>query len=175
MENGLNDRLLETAGGARSGADLADLVEKALLLKNLLAFAPRKYDAAVIEAMAMAGALEPDLDTTARNERLSHAAGQIQLSDSEADWSATMTETGDVRFDRVWRGVTDVHLIEGKFLDSAEARKLHVRGVEQAETYASPARLVKAGSAQQASDTATDEDGAGDLPATGLNLSLIHI
>ena len=80
-----------------------------------------------------------------------------------------MTETGDVRFDRVWRGVTDVHLIEGKFLDSAEARKLHVRGVEQAETYASPARLVKAGSAQQASDTATDEDGAGDLPATGLN------
>lgn len=169
VENGLNDRLLETAGGARSGADLADLVEKALLLKNLLAFAPRKYDAAVIEAMAMAGALEPDLDTTARNERLSHAAGQIQLSDSEADWSATMTETGDVRFDRVWRGVTDVHLIEGKFLDSAEARKLHVRGVEQAETYASPARLVKAGSAQQASDTATDEDGAGDLPATGLN------
>ncbi|MGB3165248.1 MAG: DNA topoisomerase (ATP-hydrolyzing) subunit B [Alteraurantiacibacter sp.] len=143
---GLQDKVLETAGGARSGADLADLVEQALLLKNLLAFAPRKYDASVIEAMAMAGALESGLTASQRTERLSDAAAQIQLGDEEADWSARVTEAGDVRFDRVWRGVTDVHLIEAKFLDSAEARKLHKRGVEQAETYASPARLVKTGS-----------------------------
>ncbi len=147
VENGLNDRVLETAGGARSGADLADLVDKALLLRNLMAFAPKKYDPAVIEAMAMAGALDPELTTAQRSERLAHAAAQIQLSDAEAQWSAQMTDSGDVRFDRVWRGVADVHLIEGKFLDSAEARKLHKRGVEQAETYAAPARLVKLGNA----------------------------
>ncbi|KLI65191.1 DNA gyrase subunit B [Aurantiacibacter marinus] len=165
VENGLQDRVLETGGGARSGADLADLVDKALLLKNLMAFAPRKYNPAVIEAMAMAGALEPGVTEAERNTRLAHAAGQMQLSDSEADWSAHVTENGDVRFNRVWRGVTDVHLIEAKFLDSAEARKLHTRGVEQAETYSSATRLVKAGSIEaQPVDDNTDETDA-DTPA----------
>ena len=160
VDNGLQDRVLETHEGARSGADLAQLVEQALLLKNLLAFAPRKYDSAVIEAMAMAGALEPGLAAAERDTRLVHAAGQMQLSDAEADWSAHTTESGDVRFDRVWRGVADVHLIEAKFLSSAEARKLHRRGVEQAETYASPARLVKAASTPE-----TGEEGEEDAPA----------
>ena len=165
VDNGLQDRVLETAGGARSGADLADLVEKALQLKNLLAFAPRKYDSSVIEAMAMAGALEPGLTPGQRDERLTHAAGQMQLSDPEADWSARTLETGEVRFDRVWRGVTDVHLIEEKFLDSAEARKLNTLGVAQAETYAQPTRLVKAGSpeAQPVDENAEETDA--DTPA----------
>ncbi|WP_271079328.1 DNA topoisomerase (ATP-hydrolyzing) subunit B [Aurantiacibacter sp. MUD61] len=165
VQAGLQDRVLETAGGARSGADLADLVEQALLLKNLLAFAPRKYDSAVIEAMAMSGALEPDLSTDTRNARLADAAAQMQKSDPEADWSAKLNDAGDVRFDRVWRGVTDVHLVEAKFLDSAEARKLHRRGVEQAETYASPARLVKIGSGDaQPVDADADETDA-EAPA----------
>jgi DNA gyrase subunit B len=172
VENGLQDRVLETAGGARSGADLADLVEKALQLKNLLAFAPRKYDSSVIEAMAMAGALEPGLTPAQRDERLTHAAGQMQLSDPEADWSARTLETGEVRFDRVWRGVTDVHLIEEKFLDSAEARKLNTLGVAQAETYAQPTRLVKAGSTEvQPVDEDADETEA-DTPAFDPNTAI---
>ncbi len=160
VENGLQDRVLETGEGARSGADLTELVEKALQLKNLLAFAPRKYDSAVIEAMAMAGALEPGLSSADRDTRLAHAAGQIQLSDPEADWSARTTETGDVRFDRVWRGVTDVHMIEEKFLESAEARKLNTLGIAQAQTYATLTRLVKAGSGetQPVDDNADETD-----------------
>ena len=165
VEAGLQDRVLETHEGARSGADLADLVDKALQLKNLLAFAPRKYESFVIEAMAMAGALEPGLTPAQRDERLVHAAGQIQLSDPEAEWSARTTETGDVRFDRLWRGVTDVHLIEEKFLDSAEARKLHTRGVAQADTYAKPARLVKAGSAEPQPVDENAEETDADTPA----------
>ncbi|MGB3796794.1 MAG: DNA topoisomerase (ATP-hydrolyzing) subunit B [Alteraurantiacibacter sp.] len=165
VQNGLQDRVLETGAGARSGADLTDLVEKALQLKNLLAFAPRKYDSAVIEAMAMAGALEPGLSSSDRDTRLSHAAGQIQLSDPEADWSARTTETGDVRFDRVWRGVTDVHMIEEKFLESAEARKLNTLGIAQAATYATLTRLIKAGSGEmQPVDDNADETDA-DTPA----------
>ncbi|APE27245.1 DNA topoisomerase (ATP-hydrolyzing) subunit B [Aurantiacibacter gangjinensis] len=162
---GLNDRVLETAGGARSGADLADLVDKALLLKNLLAFAPKKYDPAVIESMAMAGALGPDMSVADRNTALSQAAAQLQLGDGEAEWSARVTDDGDVRFDRVWRGVADVHLIDAKFLDSAEARKLHKRGIEQADTYASPTRLVKSGSEQAAPVGDNPDETDADTPA----------
>ncbi len=172
VDNGLQDRVLETAEGARSGADLADLVEKALQLTNLLGFAPRKYDSGVIEAMAMAGALEPGISRTERDTRLAHAAGQIQLSDPEADWSARTTDNGDVRFDRVWRGVTDVHLIEEKFLDSAEARKLNTLGVAQAENYAAPARLVKAGSAEAQPVEANAEETDAETPAFDPNTAI---
>ena len=159
VEAGLQDRVLETAEGARSGADLASLVEQALLLKNLLAFAPRKYDESVIETMALSGALAPAASKGEREAALTKAAAQLQMGDPEAEWSARVTESGDVRFDRVWRGVTDVHLVEAKFLESAEARKLHSRGTSQAEAYGSPARLVKGGSAapEPAADDGEDE------------------
>ena len=158
VEAGLQGRVLETEGGARSGADLTDLVEQALILKNLLAFAPRRYDPAVIEAMALAGALAPDIALADREVALSKAAAQIQAGDGDADWSASVTPEGSVRFDRVWRGVTDAHLIEAKFLGSAEARKLHSRATAQAEAYSAPARFVKA-SALEAEEI---EDAEGD-------------
>ena len=41
VEAGLAGRVLETAGGARGGADLAGLVEHALRMRNLMAFVPR--------------------------------------------------------------------------------------------------------------------------------------
>jgi len=152
VEAGLQDRVLETGGGARSGADLADLVEQALILKNLLGFAPRKYNSSVIETMALNGALEPGMSKQARNAALAIAAAQLQSGDKDAVWKAEVTDNGDVRFDRVWRGVADVHLVEEKFLESAEARKLHSRATSQAEAYTTPAMLVKIGSNTAASD-----------------------
>ena len=42
---------------------------------------------------------------------------------------------------RLWRGVTDAHIIEPGFLVSAEARKLDSLAKEQAATYAKPSTL----------------------------------
>ncbi len=145
VDAGLQGRVLETSGGARGGQELADLVAKALRLKNTLAFVPRKYNDDVVEAMALNGALAPDLSASARTSRLEQAAAHLQMGDSEAEWSAGMTPEGYVRFNRLWRGVTDAHLIEPKFLESAEARKLHDRAIEQGDIYASPVRLVRSG------------------------------
>ena len=130
---------------ARAGPDLASLVEHAMRLKSLLGFVPRKYDMAVVEAMALAGALDPALRDGERGEALDRAAAQLQQGDPEARWQALVTDTGAVRFERIWRGVTDVFPIEHGFLASAEARKLHARAQEQAEVYSSPARLAKGG------------------------------
>ncbi|WP_347302183.1 DNA topoisomerase (ATP-hydrolyzing) subunit B [Croceibacterium sp. TMG7-5b_MA50] len=162
IEAGLQGRVLEGAGGARSGPDLTALVEHALRMKNLMAFVPRRYDSAVVEAMALAGALDPEADGATRAAALQRAAAQLQLSDPEANWSASERGDGLIRFDRVWRGVTDAHLIEGGFIGSAEARKLHRLAGEQAEAYAFPARLTKGASApeQEAAEPETDEPGA---------------
>ena len=163
-EQGLQGRVLETAGGTRGAGELSELVAHGLRMRNLLGFVPRKYDTDLIEAMALAGALDPELSD--RSEALNRAAAHLQLGDPEANWSADRLENGTVRFHRLWRGVTDVHEIEGKFLDSAEARKLHRVASEQAEVYTAPVRLVK-GSEETVEEEVSDEsetDAAVDTP-----------
>jgi DNA gyrase subunit B len=148
VDAGLQGRVLEAAGGARAENELRALVEHALRLRNLIAFVPRRYDSAVIEQLAVAGALNPSLDRTGREAALSRAAERLAMGDPEATWSASLTPEGAAQLERLWRGVTDAHLIEASFLTSAEARKLHTVAKEHAEVFSAPARLVRAGAAE---------------------------
>ena len=168
VEGGLDGRVLETSGGGRSGAELAALVEHALRIRNLIAFVPRKYDSAIIEQMALSGALDPALDAATRQQALQLTAQRMQLGDGEADWSAELTAEGAVQFRRLWRGVTDVHDIEASFIVSAEARKLHRLASEHAEVFASPARLVKSGTAQSDEPVEVADDAGEDTEPAAL-------
>jgi DNA gyrase subunit B len=147
VDAGLQGRVLETAEGARGGDDLRTLVDSALRLKNLLAFVPRRYDSGIVEQMALVGALEPGLAGDALAAALERAAGRLGAGDREARWSAWRREDGTVVFERLWRGVTDVYEIDARFLASTEAHKLHGLAAAQADAYASPVKLVRAGDA----------------------------
>jgi DNA gyrase subunit B len=145
VDAGLQGRVIETAEGARGGDDLRALVDGALRLKNLLAFVPRRYDSGIVEQMALVGALEPGLAGDALAAALGRAAGRLGAGDREARWSAYQRDDGTVVFERLWRGVKDVHEIDARFLVSTEAHKLHGLAAAQADAYASPVRLVRAG------------------------------
>jgi DNA gyrase subunit B len=149
IDAGLQGRLLETAGGARSGADLRAIVDGALRLKNLLAFVPRRYDSGIVEQMALTGALEPGLAGEPLAAALARAAGRLGAGDLEARWSASQRADGTVVFERLWRGVTDVHEIDARFLSSTEAHKLHGLAAAQAETYRAPVSLVRGDAAPE--------------------------
>jgi DNA gyrase subunit B len=149
VEAGLAGRVLETQGGVRFGAELEGLVQHALRLRSLMGFVPRRYDPAIVEALALAGVLDPDLDRSGREAALAKAATWLDVGERDAKWTAALTEDGNVVVERLWRGVTDHHLIEAAFLVSAEARKLARLAGEQAEVYASTARLVKGGGAAE--------------------------
>ena len=140
---GLNGMILETAGGPRSGNDLGALVEHARRMRSLMAYIPRRYDGTIIEAMALTGALDPDLDGGDRTAASTKAAGWMQRQDNEGKWQGGIAEDGGYHFQRLWRGVTDHHVIDGAFLMSAEARKLHKLASEESESYVTPSRLVK--------------------------------
>jgi len=153
VDAGLQGRVLESASGARTGEDLRSLVDQALRLKNLMAFVPRRYDSSIIEQMSLTGALDPQLSD--RKAALDATAARLQECDPDAKWTATILESGTVQFARAWRGVTDVHEIEARFLTSTEAHKLHGLAGPQADAYEGAVRLVKAGEA-------SDEDAAAD-------------
>ena len=161
VDGGLQDRILLSDSDEYNEAELRPMVEQALRIRNLIAFVPRKYDPAIIEAMALAGAFDPAASRDAREAAMTRAAERMQMSDPEATWSGTLTDNG-ARLDRVWRGVTDVHLIEGKFLESAEARRLHGLVAGLGDIYANPARLVKRGSAEAEAQAAADAADAAD-------------
>ncbi|WP_252259642.1 DNA topoisomerase (ATP-hydrolyzing) subunit B [Erythrobacter aurantius] len=169
VDAGLQGRVLETAGGARSDADLREIVDQALRLKNMMGFVPRRYDTGIIEQMALCGALDPKLGDGERLAVLEAAAAKLQAGDADATWSVRVLESGTVQFSRLWRGVTDVHEIEGRFLTSTEAHKLHSIAGPQAETYESAVRLVKAGDVQD--DEPEADEAEGETEDTGTAIS----
>ncbi|WP_461456375.1 DNA topoisomerase (ATP-hydrolyzing) subunit B [Parasphingorhabdus sp.] len=157
VEAGLQNMILQTAEGARSGEDLRNLVEHGRRMRSLMTYVPRRYDSTIVEGMALTGALNPQHGPAERQAAVEAAAAWMDAVDEEGRWSGSVSEEGGYLFERLWRGVTDHHIIEAKFLESAEARKLHSLASEQSATYATGSRLVK-GAAED-----SDDDGSAGL------------
>ena len=158
VDAGLNGMVLQTGEGARSGEDLRGLIEHARRMRSLMAYVPRRYDSTIVEGMALTGALNPDHGQAGRQAAVDATATWMDKVDEEGRWSGQVSEEGGYLFQRFWRGVTDHHIIEAKFLESAEARKLHSLASEESATYNSGSRLVKSA----VGDTdAGDDDGIG--------------
>ncbi|QTD55676.1 DNA topoisomerase (ATP-hydrolyzing) subunit B [Parasphingorhabdus cellanae] len=156
VDAGLQSMILQTNEGARSGEDLRSLVEHGRRMRSLMAYVPRRYDGTIVEAMALTGALNPAHGPSERQAAVEAAAAWMDAVDEEGRWSGSVSEEGGYLFERLWRGVTDHHIIEAKFLESAEARKLHSLASEQSATYATSSRLVKA-----SAEDVDDKDGIG--------------
>ncbi|TNE42255.1 MAG: DNA topoisomerase (ATP-hydrolyzing) subunit B [Sphingomonadales bacterium] len=142
VDNGVDTMALESAGGVRRGEDLRVLIEHARRMQAVMRYVPRRYDARLVEALAINGALDVELDDAGRAQKLADTVAWVASHDLEGNWSADMSEEGGFHFQRHWRGVTDHMVIEGSFIGSAEARKLHGIVAEQADNYRHPNRLV---------------------------------
>jgi DNA gyrase subunit B len=147
VQAGVDGLVLETAEGPRSAADLKSLIDHARRVRTLMHYAPRKYDSALLEALAINGALKPNLNTHGREQAIAKVAQWLGSIDEEATWSGEATEEGGYTLRHLWRGVTDAYLIEKTFLASAEARKISSLVAEQADVYAKPSllRTIKKG------------------------------
>ncbi len=164
VDAGVGTMVLDGPGGGRSGRDLKDLVDHARRMRTLMRYVPKRYDAGMIEALALGGVFDPEASVADRTSRLEIVTRRLELDDGDARWTAVLTEDGGIHFQRAWRGVTDHHIIEASFLVSAEARKLHALSGEHAESYAQTSNLVPASKASQA-DEPEAEDGAAEAGA----------
>jgi DNA gyrase subunit B len=163
--------------GVGSGDALRSLVDHARRMRSLMRFVPRRYDASIIEALAMDGVFDPEASIAQRAERLQATTVKLDGGDPEATWTAQLTDEGSLHFQRLWRGVTDHHVIEAAFLVSAEARKLHGLAAEQVDSYGSAVKLVPSkaqAAATAAEEAAAEVDEDEDLPVVvGKGESLI--
>jgi DNA gyrase subunit B len=169
-EAGLEGLVLDTSEGQRSGNDLKTMVDHARRMRMLMRYAPRKYDPALIEALAINGALKPNLDKDGKTKAVAKVAEWLGAGDLEASWSGEVAAEGGYLLKRLWRGVTDAYIIEPTFLVSAEARKLDTLAKEQAAAYAKPStlRTLKKGAAVEQEPTlgaGEGEDAAEEVAA----------
>ncbi len=158
VEAGLGALRLETGGVARGLPEFQELVEHARRMRTLMRYVPRRYDPTIIEALALAGALAPDMRGDDRLAAIQKVATWLDAADPEARWTGRVAEEGGYHLERAWRGVTDHHIIEPAFMASAEARKLHGLAAEQVDNYAVASRLVSARSAITAVEEGEDDD-----------------
>ena len=161
-EAGLEGLVLDTSDGQRSGNDLKALVDHARRMRTLMRYAPRKYDPALIEALAINGALKANLDRDGKAKAIARVAEWLNAGDGEADWSGEVAAEGGYLLKRLWRGVTDAYIIEPSFLVSAEARKLDALAKEQAAAYAKPSTLRTLKKGAQAEQEPTLGEGEGE-------------
>ena len=180
VEAGIDTLRLQTNDGPLFGEALRKLIEHSRRMKALMAYVPRRYDPAIIEALALNGALDPKLEQKGRGEALTRTAAWLNAVDEEGQWTAIPGQDGNILLSRLWRGVTDHHVIDHKFLVSAEARKLHTLTGEQADAYAAPARLVTArtsapaqAEAVEAVDAEADETEAEDIAPVSTKGTLV--
>ncbi|HMG47054.1 MAG TPA: DNA topoisomerase (ATP-hydrolyzing) subunit B [Allosphingosinicella sp.] len=158
IDAGVNLTALETPHGPRSGDDLRALAAHGRRVRALMAYVPRRYDPAIIEGLALTGALDPRLGPGDRREALSLTEEWLNVVDEEGRWTAELGTDGDYVLRRLWRGVTDHHVIDHKFLVSAEARKLHGLAVPEAATYAGVSRLVSLRTSSVATEAAEEAE-----------------
>ena len=175
VDAGIDAMVLETATGQRLGADLRGLIDHARRMRALMRHVPRRYNAAIVEALALAGALSPNLLPETRGAAVEKATVWLNAVDDEGAWSGRVSAEGGYHLERLVRGVTDHHIIEAAFLNSQEARKLDILAREQADAYAQASRLITARGAAAAAVQAEEpagEDGeelptASSVPAKG--------
>jgi DNA gyrase subunit B len=160
VDAGVSSMVFDAPSGTRSGADLKSLLDHARRMRTLMRYVPRRYDPVIIEVLALAGALDPSFSRDQRAATVAEVVRRLESGDEEARWTARLTEDGGIHFERLWRGVTDHHIVEATFLASAEARKLHGLAAEQAESFVAAGKLIPLkGLAATAADPEPATDG----------------
>ena len=171
IEAGVDALRFDSGEGARSGDDLRALIDHARRLRSLMHYIPRRYDPALIEALALNGALANGLDAAGRQAAAERTTRWLDATEiatgDDGRWTVVVSEEGGYHIQRRWRGVTDHHVIDAAFIASAEARKLAALIIEAGQSYARPGTLVAASTAALAAAQAEEDRADSDEAADG--------
>ena len=171
VDAGLEALQLDTAEGARSGRDLAALIDHARRVRALMRYVPKRYDAGLVEALALNGGFAPGADSAARAAAADATAAWLSRADAaltdarETHWSISLLD-GGYSAERRWRGVSDHLVVDSGFVGGLEARRLHQLLAEEAASYAAPSRLAPRAD-KTVTDTAADDNDEGVAPTRG--------
>ncbi|MCA0431716.1 MAG: DNA topoisomerase (ATP-hydrolyzing) subunit B [Proteobacteria bacterium] len=148
VESGLDGtKLVLGDGSERAGADLRSIVDEALSIRSIIEGMHSRYPTLVIEQVAIAGALNPEILATPENaaSAAAYVAKRLDIlsDETERGWTSDVASDGGLVFGRELRGVKESWHIDGKLIASADALRLDRKTRHLQEIYARPARLKR--------------------------------
>ena len=146
IDAGIKDAVLTLHDGSqRAGADLKALVLHARQIDRMLDAIGRKYSKKLVEQVAIAGALNPEVleDPEQARRVAEYVAGRLDAlsPDAERGWVGEALDDGGLRFTREHRGVREISAIDGNLIKSVEARRIDGHTAELQAVYAKPGSL----------------------------------
>ncbi len=141
--SGLDDAALEISSGeVRAGQDILELIQDALRLRTLLDGLHSRYNRAIVEQAAIAGALNLELshDREAYAAKAGEVARRLDIiaEETERGWEGSVAADGGLRFERMVRGVKEFDHIDMALIGSSDARHIDQLSARLKETYSVP-------------------------------------
>ena len=140
IDAGLKEALLTTGGGMQiAGEDLRSLVVQAVEMSRYIdGLAPQISNKQVIEQAAIAGMLKPSfLDNAEAADYLAKRLDRL-VDEAERGWEGHI-ETGpngpEITVSRQLRGITERYVIDSRFVNTGEARRLDEHAGRLQEIY----------------------------------------
>jgi DNA gyrase subunit B len=149
IDSGIDGVVLRLASGLEfSGPQLKALIDESRLVRQVVGSLHSRYNRAVVEQAAIAGALRSELaDHAAEGPRVAALVAQrldAIAEDTERGWSGEISDGGFI-FARTVRGVRHTASLDASLLASQEARKLDEHAVSLQEVYGGTAVLQRKG------------------------------
>jgi DNA gyrase subunit B len=144
IDSGLDETSLALGSGeVRSGHDLRSIVEDALSVRSLINGLHTRYNRAVVEQAAIAGALSPEgiADLGRANQMAATVAAQLNgiAEETERTWEGRLSTSnegpGGYVFERTVRGVRESAHLDMALINSADARALDRHAARLGEVY----------------------------------------
>ncbi|MBB4291571.1 DNA gyrase subunit B [Rhizobium leguminosarum] len=146
ISQGLEDAALKLGSGeVRTGQDLREVILDALRMRALLDNLHSRYNRAVVEQAAIAGALNADLvSDPARAQALTtEVASRLDIiaEETERGWQGDLTSDGGLRLERMVRGVREIVVLDMALIGSSDARHIDQLTARLKEIYQTPPSL----------------------------------
>ncbi|MCR4267518.1 DNA topoisomerase (ATP-hydrolyzing) subunit B [Nitratireductor sp. ZSWI3] len=147
IDTGLEEATLElSTGEVRGGQDLKAAIEDARAVRSLINGLHTRYNRAVVEQAAIAGALNAAVlaDPGRAAEAAAYVARRLDIiaEETERGWEGRVNPSNDgaggYLFERTVRGVREVIVLDAGLVGSADARAIDRYAARLQEVYAKP-------------------------------------
>lgn len=130
------------SGEVRAGQDLREVINDALRLRSLMEGLHSRYNRAIVEQAAIAGALNTELNS--HQDDYQKVAAEVArrldviAEETERGWAGSVTAEGGLRLERMVRGVKEVAVLDMALIGSSDARHIDQLSGKLKEIYAEP-------------------------------------
>jgi DNA gyrase subunit B len=146
IENALNNALLKTKAGDRTGADLNDFVAKLGKFSHLIQNLSRVIQPEISENLALAGAFDKSwISDKQAAQKLIEKIEQIfvNTSSEELTWKALITDSNDIEIVKETRGVKTSYLVKNSYFDFPEISALAQLKEQIADEFSGSLKFIR--------------------------------